>query len=68
MYAIGRLAPGATVENAVAELSTIARNEELKNGMVNTSMTVVATPLMTHFLGPLVRRCSRSPAPPVRCC
>ncbi len=52
MYALGRLVPGATVENAVAELSTIARNEELKNGMANTSMAVVATPLMTHLLGP----------------
>ncbi len=52
MYALGRLAPGATVEHAVAELSTIARNEELKNGMTNTSMAVVATPLMTHLLGP----------------
>src|SRR5688572_12131076 len=52
MYALGRLAPGATVENAVAELSTIARNEELKNGMANTSMAVVATPLMTYLLGP----------------
>ena len=52
MYAIGRLAPGATVENAVAELSTIARNKELKDGMANTSMAVVATPLMTHLLGP----------------
>jgi putative ABC transport system permease protein len=52
MYAIGRLAPGATVEHAVAELSTIAHNEELKNGMSNTSMRVVATPLMTHLLGP----------------
>jgi putative ABC transport system permease protein len=52
MYAIARLAPGATVEKAVAELSTIARNEELKNGMLNTSMRVVATPLMTHLLGP----------------
>ncbi len=52
MYAIGRLAPGATVENAVAELSTIARNQELKNGMANTSMAVVATPLMTYLLGP----------------
>ena len=51
MYAIGRLAPGATVENAVAQLSSIARNEELKNGMTNTSMVVVATPLMTHLLG-----------------
>ena len=52
MYAIGRLAPGATVERAVGELSTIARNEELKNGMANTSITVVATPLTTHLLGP----------------
>ena len=52
MYALGRLAPGAAVESAVAELSTIARNEELKNGMANTSMAVVATPLMTHLLGP----------------
>jgi putative ABC transport system permease protein len=51
MYGIGRLAPGATVENAVAELSIIARNEELKTGMSNTSMVVVATPLMTHLLG-----------------
>jgi putative ABC transport system permease protein len=52
MFAIGRLAPGAPVENAVAELSTIARNQELKDGMANTSMRVVATPLMTHLLGP----------------
>ena len=52
MYAIGRLASGATVENAVVELSTIARNEELKNGMANASMSVVATPLMTYLLGP----------------
>ena len=52
MYAIGRLAPGAIVENAVAELSTIARNEELKKGMANTLMVVVATPLLTHVLGP----------------
>jgi putative ABC transport system permease protein len=52
MYGIGRLAPGATVENVVAELSAIARNEELTRGMANTSLTVVATPLMTHLLGP----------------
>jgi putative ABC transport system permease protein len=52
MYAIGRLAPGATVEHAVAELSTIARNEELKTGLANTSMVVVAIPLTTHLLGP----------------
>jgi putative ABC transport system permease protein len=52
MYAIGRLAPGANVRQAVAELSTIARNEELKSGSADTSMRVVATPLMTHLLGP----------------
>jgi putative ABC transport system permease protein len=52
MFAIGRLARGATVESAVVELSTIARNEELKNGMANASMAVVATPLMTYLLGP----------------
>src|SRR5262245_5987826 len=52
MYAIGRLAPGATAENASAELSTIARNEEVKGGMTNTSMVVVATPLTKYLLGP----------------
>ena len=52
MYAIGRLAPGASVEHATAELSTIARNEELKDGMTNTSMAVVATPLPKYLLGP----------------
>jgi hypothetical protein len=52
MYAIGRLASGATVETAVAELSTIARNEALTPGVQNTSMRVVATPLLTHVFGP----------------
>ncbi|MGV3518752.1 ABC transporter permease [Luteitalea sp.] len=52
MYAIARLAPGATVERGVAELSTIARNEELKGGNLTTSMVVVATPLMAYLLGP----------------
>jgi putative ABC transport system permease protein len=52
MYAIGRLAPGASIENATAELSTAARNEELKGGMTNTSMVVVATPLTKYLLGP----------------
>ncbi len=52
MYGIGRLAPGATLERATAELSTIAHNEELKKGMVNTSMSVVATPLSRYLLGP----------------
>jgi putative ABC transport system permease protein len=52
MYAIARLAPGATLDSALAELSTIARSQELKNGMANSSMVVVATPLMEHLLGP----------------
>ncbi len=52
MYAIGRLAPDATAANAVAQLSTAARNEELKNGLTNTSMVVVATPLPKYLLGP----------------
>jgi putative ABC transport system permease protein len=51
MYAIGRLAPGATIASAVAELSTIARNEELKHGMTTASMAVVATPLTKYLLG-----------------
>ncbi len=51
MYAVGRLAPGATVDSAITELSTIARNEELKDGMTNTSMAVVATPLTDYLLG-----------------
>ena len=52
MYAIGRLAPGVTVENAIAELSTIARNEYSKGGLTNTSIVVVVTPLMKYLLGP----------------
>jgi predicted permease len=52
MYALARLAPAATIENALAELSIIARNQELRNGRANTSMRVVATPLMAHLLGP----------------
>ena len=52
MYGIGRLAPGATIHDAAAQLSTIARNEELQQGMANTSMGVVLTPLTTHLLGP----------------
>ena len=52
MYAIGRLAPAATIQSAIAELSTIARNEELKDGMTNTSMAVVVTPLTKYLLGP----------------
>ena len=54
-------AEASTLENAVAELSTIARNEELKNGMANTSMAVVATPLTTYLLGP-----ARPALPPAR--
>jgi predicted permease len=44
--------PDASLDSALAELSTIARNEELKQGMVNTSMDVVATPLTKFLLGP----------------
>jgi putative ABC transport system permease protein len=52
MYAVGRLRDGATVGGAVAELSTIARNEERRNGRADSSMAVVATPLLRHLLGP----------------
>jgi predicted permease len=52
MYGVGRLAPGATRRTAAAELSTIARDEELKVGMAHTSMEVVVTPLLNHMLGP----------------
>ena len=52
MYGIARLAPGATIENAAADLSTIARREELKDGPPNTSFEVVVTPLKKYLLGP----------------
>ncbi len=52
MYAVARLTDGATRENVVAELSTIARDVERKSGHPDTSMVVVATPLLTHLLGP----------------
>ena len=52
MYAVGRLQDSATVATAVAELSTIARNEELKHGTPDTAMRVIATPLLAHLLGP----------------
>ena len=52
MYAVGRLHESATVAGAVAELSTIARNEELKHGEPGTAMRVIATPLLDHLLGP----------------
>ena len=52
MYAVGRLQEHASVAGAVAELSTIARNVELKSGLSDTSMRVVATPLLEHLLGP----------------
>jgi putative ABC transport system permease protein len=52
MYAVARLQDGATVERAIAELSVIARNEEVKQGHSNTAMVVVATPLLAHLLGP----------------
>jgi putative ABC transport system permease protein len=52
MYAVARLEPGATIENAVTELSTIARHEEIKNGVPDSAMVVVATPLLGYLLGP----------------
>jgi putative ABC transport system permease protein len=52
MYAVGRLAPGATPDEAVAELSTIARNEEIAHGAAGSRMAVVATPVLEHLLGP----------------
>lgn len=52
MYAVGRIQHGATLENAVAELSIIARNEEIRHGIPDSAMVVVATPLLTHLLGP----------------
>jgi putative ABC transport system permease protein len=52
MYAVGRLAPGATRQQAVAELSTIARNEEVAQGIADSAMTVVARPVLEHLLGP----------------
>jgi hypothetical protein len=51
MYAVARLEHGATVENAIAELSTIARSEEVKRGVSDSAMAVVATPLLAHLLG-----------------
>ena len=52
MYGVARLKPGATLHNVVAELSTIARNEEIRQGALKSAMVVVATPLLTHVLGP----------------
>ena len=52
MYAIGRLEKTAAIDSALAELSTIARNVELKSGLSDTAMRVVATPLLQHLLGP----------------
>jgi putative ABC transport system permease protein len=52
MYAVGRLAPGASRQEAVAELSTIARNEEITHGIADSAMVVVATPVLEHLLGP----------------
>jgi putative ABC transport system permease protein len=52
MYAVARLQDGATVQQAVAELSVVARNEEVKQGHADSTMVVVATPLLRHLLGP----------------
>lgn len=52
MYALARLRDDATVQSAAAALSTVARNEELENGRSESTMVVVATPLVSHLLGP----------------
>jgi putative ABC transport system permease protein len=52
MYAVARLHDGVTVQQAVAELSSIARNEEIKRGHKDSAMAVVATPVLAHLLGP----------------
>lgn len=52
MYAVARLRDGATVQRAVAELSVIARNQEIKQGHKDSAMVVVATPVLEHLLGP----------------
>jgi putative ABC transport system permease protein len=52
MYAVARLAGGATIDHVIAELSTIARNTEIRHGIPDSAMVVVATPLLTHLLGP----------------
>jgi len=38
MYAVGRLQHGANVDNAVAEISTIARNEEIERGIPDSAI------------------------------
>jgi putative ABC transport system permease protein len=53
MYAVARLKDGATIERAVAELSVIARNEEIKQGHKDSAMVVIATPVLEHLLGPV---------------
>jgi putative ABC transport system permease protein len=52
MYGVGRLRDTTTPQSAAAALSTIARNEERKNGHPDSSMVVVAMPLLSHLLGP----------------
>jgi putative ABC transport system permease protein len=52
MYAVGRLEDGVAIEAAAADLSVIARREEIKQGHANSKMAVVATPLVEHLLGP----------------
>jgi putative ABC transport system permease protein len=51
MYAVARLGDSATIQGAVAELSVIARNEEIKQGHQDSGMVVVATPVEKHLLG-----------------
>ena len=51
MYAVARLAPDATAENAMTELTTIARREDRKQGLANSETRVIATPLEHYLLG-----------------
>jgi putative ABC transport system permease protein len=50
-YAVGRLKPGAGIDQARAELSTIARRLESRGGRTDEAMEVAITPLTAHFFG-----------------
>ena len=69
MYALARLEDGATEERAVAQLSTIARNEELKQGLLGYvdgggRDTADVAPARAGAAG----AAGSSPAPPPSCC
>lgn len=52
MYGVARLQPGATVQNVTTELSTIARRAEIEHGAGDSTMVVVATPILSYLVGP----------------